>query len=67
MSSYRREESYLVAKNKISPVVEMTRACHSDQREGSFKSLPGLMFKMCRRNSDYYHFLSCCQPVHQLW
>ena len=26
------EESYLVAKDKISPVVEMTRACHSNQR-----------------------------------
>ena len=29
------EESYPVAENKISPVVEMTRACHSDQREES--------------------------------
>ena len=28
-------ESYLVAKDKISPVVEMTLACHSDQREES--------------------------------
>ena len=27
------EESYLVAKDKISPVVEMPRACHSDQRD----------------------------------
>ena len=31
----RREESYLDAEDKISPVVEMTCACHSDQREES--------------------------------
>ena len=35
MSLDRREEAYLVAKDKISPVVEMTRACHFDQREES--------------------------------
>ena len=28
------EKSYLVAENKISPVVEMTRACHFDQTGG---------------------------------
>ena len=33
MSPDQREESYLIAKDKISPIVEMTRACHSDQRD----------------------------------
>ena len=33
MSPGRGEESYLIAEDKISPIVEMTSACHSDQRD----------------------------------
>ena len=44
------EESYLVAKDKISPVVEMTRACHSDQRDDCMDTGGRAMQELLPRN-----------------